>query len=341
VKAKSTQISALTTQLQQHTDAVVLFGLDEGELNHALTQLKQLLGLLGKGSSFLSISKEAFKKNSFIATDEANMPSLIAERRFLFIDEDIPFTVAALTHFLQHKHTDALLIIQGGNLNKTNALRIEAEKNPRVLAISCYTPSLADIQKSVLAYFQTHHKRISQTVLNELCQKVSFNQQVINQELEKLLLYLGDKEEVTLPDLAACLTTSSDTPLEDFCFDLADGKIENVQKFLHLYLSSGESEVALFRAVREYFERLLLILCDTSEPLPLVIKKNLRSHQFRFEIPLLRQARFWTVDSVLHLLDSVGSMERNSRQTGLPKEILIEYTFLQIAKSAKSLSGLR
>lgn len=341
MKAKSFQISALTTQLQQHTDAVVLFGFDEGELNHALTQLKQLFGLVGKNNSLLFLSKESFDKNPFIVTDEANMPSLIAERRFLFVDENVPFTGAALTHFLQHKQTNALLIIQGGNLNKTNALRIEAEKNPRVLAISCYTPSLAEIQKSVLGYFQEHDKRISQSVLNEFCQKVPFNQQVINQELEKLLLYLGDQKEVTLADLSACLTTSSDTPLEDLCIDLADGKIENVQKFIHLYLSSGESEVALFRAVRDYFERLLLILCDTSEPLPMVVKKNLRSHQFRLETPLLRQARFWTPNSVLHLLDILGLLEQNTRQTGLPKETLIEYTFLQMTKSANSLSRLR
>ena len=79
-----------------------------------------------------TFTKEMLKKTPFLATDEANTTSLVAERRFLFVPEDTSFSAAALNDFLARKKTNALLIILGGNLSKTNALRQKAEKNPRV-----------------------------------------------------------------------------------------------------------------------------------------------------------------------------------------------------------------
>ena len=341
MKAKSFQIKALASQLQNNFDVILIYGSDENERLSAVTQLKQLLKISPRSMNVLSITKEDLKKTPFLATDEANTPSLIGERRFLIIPEDTPFSVEALTHFIQEKQTDALLIIQGGNLTKSNALRLEAEKNPRILAVACYQPSEMDIQRNIASYIQEHKKTISSAVLRELCKKISYNQDVIYNELDKLFLYLGEKTAISSSDIHACLADNAEASLDDFCICLADGQIEKSQKMLIRYLASEESETTLFWAVRDYFERLLRIVTDASEPLVQTIKKNLRPAQFRLEAPLLRQARFWNKKSLTHVLDRLLQLEAQTRDVSFQKNTLILNTFLRLGLYAKKLSGLR
>ena len=341
MKAKSFQIKALSSQLQNNFDAILIYGSDENERLSASTQLKQILGLSSRTLNLLTLTKEDLKKTPFLATDEANTPSLIGERRFLLVPEDASFSVEALTHFMQEKQTDALLIIQGGNLTKSNALRLEAEKNPRILAIACYQPSETDIQHKIADYIREHKKTISTTVLNELCKKTSSNQDVIFNELDKLFLYLGDKTDIALSDIQACLADNAEASLDEFCIYLADGQVEKSQKMLVTYLNAEESETTLFWVVRDYFERLLRIVSDTSEPLVQVVKKNLRAAQFRLEAPLTRQARIWNKKSLTHVLDKLLQLEAQTRDVSYPKNTLILNTFLRLGLYAKKLSGLR
>jgi len=341
VKAKSFQIKALTSQLKQGFDAIVLYGTDEGEIDFALTQLKQELGLDKKDGNIFTLTKDALKKTPFLATDEANTASLIAERRFLFVPEDASFSAPALIHFLENKQTDALLIIQAGNLTKSNALRVEAEKNPRVLAVACYQPNLQDIQRNISTFLMTHHKKIKPAVLTELCQKIPFNQQIIEKELDKLLLYLGDDPEVTSAAIQDCLTDGAQASLEGLCIDLADGKADEVHRAISLFLASGEQETTLFRAVRDYFELLLLIISDTSDTVTMVVKKHLKPAQFRLENPLIRQASRWQKSDILSVLEKLSQLEQRTRTTGLPTETVIGQAFLNLARFAQKLVSLR
>lgn len=341
MKAKSFQITALTPQLQKDVDVVLLYGTDDGEIYHTLTQLKKILGISSDSLNAITLTKESLKKTPFLATDEANTTSLIAQRRFLFIPEDVSFPVSSLQHFLDQKKTDALLIIQGGNLSKTSALRQESEQNPRILAISCYQPTIPEIQAGILAYLKQNHKKITSPVVAELLKKIPLNQQLMKQELDKLLLYVGEKAEITLPDIQACIANNSDVSLENLCISLADGRVAEVQQTASIFLETEESETNLFWTIRDYFERLLLILSDNSAPASQVVKKYLKPAQFRLERPLAQQTRFWTQDTVLSTLNKLTQLEELTRQTGYPKNTIILQTLIGIAAFAKRLAGLR
>lgn len=341
MKAKSFQIKALSSQLKSNFDAVLIYGPDENERLSVLSQIKQILGISSRSMNVITLTKDDLKKTPFLATDEANTTSLISERRFLFIPEEASFSVDALTHFMDNKKTDALLIIQGGNLTKTNALRLEAESHPRILAIICYQPSLTDMQRHITAYIQEHHKKIASQVLMELCKKISYNQDVIDKELDKLFLYLGDKQDIVLEDIRACLADNTEASLDEFCIYLADGQIEKTQELLTYYLAAEESETILLKVIRDYFELLLKIVSDTSAPVAQIVKKNLRPAQFRLELPLTRQARFWKKENILFVLDKLIQLEDTTRNVNYPKNTLILNTFLRLSLYVKKLSGLR
>ena len=338
MKVKSFQIPALSSQIQSDFDAILVYGTDEGEILHALTQIKQQLKL--SSDTITTFTKEQLKKTPLIITDEANTTSLIHERRFLFVPDDISFSFESFIHYLDNKKTDALLLINGGNLTKTNGVRLEAERNPRVLAVACYAPTPQELQNTISSFFHLHKKTIAPAVITAFLKKTSFNQQVINQELEKLLLYVGDNREITLTDIQACVTDSADFSLDDFCTHLADGHVEQVINSLHIFVSADETETTLFWAVRNYFERLLKILSDKTCPPDQAVQKNLKPFQFYLKDPLLRQIRYWRPKDVLDVLNKITKLERLTRTTGYPKAILIEQAFLSLATKAKKINSL-
>ena len=145
---------------------------------------------------------------------------------------------------------------------------------------------------------------------------------------------------MTSQDIDACLTSNTETSLDTFCIDLADGKITSVQNQLPAFLFSDDLQMSLLWAVRNYFERLLLIVSDHSAPCAEVVKKNLKPSQFNLEIPLIRQTRFWNSKALLTVLDKLTQLERLTRTTGYPKETLFSQAFLSLAQFAKKLTRL-
>ena len=99
----------------------MFYGTDEGEIQHAFSVLKKEFKFSKESLHFITLSKEDLKKTPFLATDEANSISLIQGKKYLYIPEDASFSAQALTHFLDNKQTDALLIIKAGNLIKSNS----------------------------------------------------------------------------------------------------------------------------------------------------------------------------------------------------------------------------
>ena len=163
----------------------------------------------------------------------------------------------------------------------------------------------------------------------------------MKQELDKLLIYLGDKNEVNSEDIQNCLVDGSETSLENLCICLANGRVDAVQHEISLFISSHEPETTLFWSVRDYFERLLSIVSDTSEPVTVVVKKNLRPAQFRLERPLIQQAHVWTPAAILNILNKLAQLEKRTRTTSFPTETILYQAFLSLALYAQKLVGLR
>ena len=125
------------------------------------------------------------------------------------------------------------------------------------------------------------------------------------------------------------------------CFCLADGRVEAFQQEIDLFITSHEPETTLFWSVRDYFERLLAIVSNTSEPVAVVVKKNLRPAQFRLEKPLIQQARLWTPATVLNVLSKLAQLEKRTRTTSLPTETILYQAFLSLALYAQKSISLR
>ena len=217
MKAKLYQLQSLLNKLGSPYNAVIFYGTDEGEIQKGFQEVKRFLNVTPDNFNISSISDDDLKKNSLVLMDEANTVSLIGGQRILLVEDASNLTKQSLVDFLDKQKTNALLIIKSGNLSKSSALRVEAEQNPFVLAFACYPPTESDLQKTISSFLMTAKKSVSQDVLKYLTQKLSSNAGVIEQELNKLLIFIADKKIITIEDVDQIITDSGDTSFDAFC----------------------------------------------------------------------------------------------------------------------------
>ena len=342
MKAKIYQLQSLFSKINNPYVCFLFFGTDDGEINKGFQQLKVFLGCKSDDLNTIHLSADQIKKNPFIVTDEANTISLMGGRRILLIEEETNFSDAALSHFLDNRKTDALLLIKAGNLSKTSSLRQEAENNPFVLSFACYPPSEAEIKMSIQTQLAQFNKIISPALLDALTQKLASHAGIIQQEINKLLIYLGDKKNITQQDINAIITDSKETSFDDFCIILANGQTEKVHMALQTFIHENIQLSTLLWAVTNYFSILAKLVENKrfSDSQEKILTKNLKPNQFKLKTPLLSQAQKWTTPQILNVLKKLQELEQNTRKTNMPVECITAHTFIQLSEFAKKLSSM-
>ena len=343
MKAKIYQLQSLLNKINNPYVCLLFYGTDEGEINKGFQEVKTSLGCNSNDLNIAHLTAEQIKKNPFIATDEANTISLMGGQRILLIEEESSFSEASLTHFLDNKKSDAILLIKAGNLAKTSALRKEAEDNPFVLAFACYPPSEAELKKNIQGILFQAKKTASQDVLDILVQKLSSNAGIVQQEIDKLLLYLGDKKSISIQDIDAIITDSKETTFDDFCIMLAAGQTRKTQAAIKSFLQQNTQLSPLLWNLTNYFTILAKLTESKNKPdvQEKILAKNLKPNQFKVKPFLLEQAHLWTYPQTLSVLNKLQNLEKQTRQNGIPAETLIAHTCLQLSEFAKKLTGMR
>ncbi len=98
---------------------------------------------------------------------------------------------------------DAIVIIEAGELQKSNPLRVACERARTALAIPCYGDAARDLGGIIDEMIRAAGKSIDRSRRDRLAGLLGGDRQTSRRELEKLLLYVGDAASVTEDDIDA------------------------------------------------------------------------------------------------------------------------------------------
>jgi DNA polymerase III subunit delta len=142
-------------------------------------------------------------------SDEANTIGLFGNRRALRISPTSRSLLAAVEPLLASPPVDALVVIEAGELQRSNPLRVACERAGSALAIPCYGDTSRDLGTVIDNAMQAAGKRISRPVRDLLAASLGSDRLVSRQELDKLILYCGDSAEISAEDVSAIVGDSA------------------------------------------------------------------------------------------------------------------------------------
>lgn len=113
------------------------------------------------------------------------------------------------------------------------------------------------IKERAQALFAQAKCRIDLRALDLFLEKVGTDTRQLVMEAEKLMLYIGDRKEITIEDVKAITSSSSEAIAWDFTDALGERKLSEAIRILRQLLFQGEQPVGILFAVENLYQNLM------------------------------------------------------------------------------------
>jgi DNA polymerase-3 subunit delta len=128
--------------------------------------------------------------------DEANTIGLFGGRRAIRVSATSKPLLSAVEPLLATPSLDAIVIVEAGDLQRGNPLRLACEKARTALVVPCYGDAARDLGGIIDEMVRTEGKTIDRASRDRLAGLLGGDRQTSRREIEKLLLYAGNDKAI-------------------------------------------------------------------------------------------------------------------------------------------------
>lgn len=113
------------------------------------------------------------------------------------------------------------------------------------------------IRDRAQALFSQAKCRIGAAALDLFLEKVGTDTRQLVMEVEKLILYIGDRKEITTEDVKAITSSSAEAVAWDFTDALGERRLDEALRILRQLIFQGESPVGIMFAIESLYQNLM------------------------------------------------------------------------------------
>ncbi len=241
-----------------------------------------------------------------------------------------------------HLKSNALIVIEAGDLAKTSALRKAFEKAKTAAALPCYADGPADVRALAVDMAKAEDLSFEPDALDLVVSLLGDDRGVTRAELEKLILYKGPKSlrsgpgTITLEDARECLVDGVGDALDEAAGAAADGARAALSRALWKSASAGASPISLLRALSRTFSRLhaAQAMVENGMPAETAMKRLRPPVFFKEERAFAQRLRVWSMRDLDAALDMLVQAELDAKTTGAPQKEIAERAAIMLALRA-------
>jgi DNA polymerase-3 subunit delta len=323
--------------------AVLVYGPDAGLVRERVDKLcRAVAGSLDDPFRFAEIPANALRDDPARLADEAAAIAMTGGRRAIRVPNASDLLAPAIGSFLESPMGDALIVIEGGDLQSRSRLRTLFEGADNAAALACYEDDARTLETLVRKTLSDAGLRAAPDALDYLVENLGGDRGVTRSELDKLLLYLGEgAKTVELEDARASIGDSAAQTIEDAVLAAADGNRKAVERSLQRAFAEGESPVAIVRAAQRHFQRLHLAASamargENAERAADGLKPRLF---WKVRGRFISELRTWPLAGLGAALERLTAAEIACKTTGMPDEALALRCLLELAGYAERRRG--
>jgi DNA polymerase III subunit delta len=297
--------------------------------------------------------------------DRARTPSLMAPFQVFFIrgvktlygrgshQEEL----AAIEEYVKDPNPAAVLIFVADHISiPADARRMELSDRDRyqrireTLGECCGMVELARVDESdgqrwVMEAAEKEQIKIEQNAARELVDAVGADMMMVRQELEKLILFVGQKKRITLSDVETMVLAAKQRSLYELTEAISARDKARALTVLDAILSSGDGDEAAIGH--------LYMLARTFRQMLVILEKNVRDSRTiwqalwqGFRVPpfaaedIIRQARrYKSRRELTRALKLVAQADTALRSSPPSKRLVLEQLVMQLAEEPKILTS--
>jgi DNA polymerase-3 subunit delta len=308
---------------------VLIYGPDAGLVaERALTLVKSVIG--GTDDAF----RYAELTDATRLLEEATAASLMGGRRAIRLRDAGDSAVKPLESLLKTP-TDAIVILEAGDLTPKSKLRALAEKSPAATAIACYVLDATRRPGAITARLREAGVTIETDAATWAANNIGGEEGSIRQAVELLHLYAGPNGRLTLADVMAALTDGGDSSIQDAIDATITGDPAAADRAVTLAYDEGVSPVAILRILLGELMRLRVAAASGASPSEAVA--TIRPPVFFKRVPIVTRAlTLWNTAALTDAIRAALTAEAACKSTHTPDQAYCRQMLLGLASRARS-----
>jgi DNA polymerase-3 subunit delta len=239
--------------------------------------------------------------------------------------------------FLAEAKSEALVVVEAGELAKDSSLREAFEEAPRAATIACYLDSADTIAELLRSTLRAQGVTIAPDALEEAVSLLGADRGTTRREVEKLLLYVHGSKSVTLEDVRAIMGDEAEARIEEVCDAAGEGDTKRLDRALERLWTAGISPVAILRVAMGHFQRLALARAQLAkgETADAIAKRARPPIHFTRLAGFKIQLRNWSEERLGEALDLLLETEALCKTTAVPAEAVCARALFTVAAWAR------
>ena len=341
MKVATRNIDALLEKPGPNLRAALLYGPDRGLVRERADRLaRAVVEDLADPFRVSDLSAADIKHNPALLLDEAAALSMTSGKRIVRVRDANEDQVELFDALFTTEETLSLVIAEAGELRPRSRLRTLFEAYDDAAAIGCYLDDMSNINNLIEDICRTHNYTITPEARRHLVVNLGSDRLVSRQELDKLVLYLGDSDSITESDVLAIVGDNGETSVNDFALALAEGDERQVTRALRRLALEGVTSVQAIRGAMRHLQRLHIVVTqvDSGQNIAKALGNLRPPVHFTTRSTVQRQVVSWSARNLQRAMSILLDAEIDCKsQSSSLSTAITNMAFLRIVNAAKQL----
>lgn len=238
----------------------------------------------------------------------------------------------AIQHVLEGLTDTSTLVFAAGGYDAKLALIKSIEKHKTATAVRCYQDSDYNLQQLLQSAFSAENKTIQPDALAFLVNNLGNDRAVSLGEIEKILIYTLNKNQITLQDCLDSLSAAPSVNAFKLCDAIGLRQKENVLNYLHFLKEEGEDASMILAIVIRHMRRLLQAQQMQEQGISMdKAMMSLKPPVFYGKQEFSAQVKGYPTKRLKSALEKLLKLQHQSREGNVNPETLVERGLLSLA----------
>lgn len=318
---------------------ILIYGPDQGLVSERTDAIIRL-ALEGNDDplSKLTLESDDIANDPGRLIDEANAVALFGGDKVIRVrlngTRQITKSISAV---MEDGGGQSLVLIEGGDLKKSNPVRSLIEKSKTAIAIPCYADDNRSLNMLLQEELQANNVRISQDAQALLLSLIGQNRQTSRNEIQKLCLYAHGKGEITIEDVELLIGDASASLVDDTIDWVLSGNLQVGLKNFENSLVMGHNSFQTINALQRHLTRIQLLGHDIANGASVrdVVDRARPPVHFKRKQAVSKQLTIWRGEMVKKALGYVQDAIADSRMKPSLSDTVFRALLLKLGSAAK------
>jgi len=207
---------------------------------------------------------ERFDESEILNNFENFISSLINKSFFddlklILISRVSEKIIKLIDELLDRKINDVTIVLNASNLEKKSKLRSIFEKDKKLICVPFYKDDNRTLLQLANNFFKNNKISISQEIVNLIVERSSGDRINLNNELNKISLFLLNKEKISIDDVIKLTNLAENYSISELADNCLSKNIKKINKIFNENVFSVDDCILIVRTLLSKTKRLLEI----------------------------------------------------------------------------------